>query len=391
MDFLKMAEEIESELIGIRREIHKNPELDFDLFNTRDKIISILKEENIDYTLYAKTGIKAVIYGNGNKTIALRADMDALPINEETGRDFSSVRSGKMHACGHDAHIAVAVGALKILNKIRNELNGNVVFIFEPAEETTSGASIMINEGILESPKVDAVFGLHVNENIEVGKIGYKKGVIMAASNPFSIVIKGKGGHGAHPEDTVDPIVIASQFISCVQTIVSREINPNRGTVVTIGMIQGGTAENIIPDSVNIKGILRSLSNGDREYLKKRLKEILSGITSAGRASYDLKIMESYPCLYNDDEKVENVISAAVSIIGKDNLIELKEPSLGVESFAYFSQKVPSAFYFLGIRNEKKGIIYPTHSSRFDIDEKSLIIGAAIQSKIVYDYLKEDK
>ncbi|MDV3427782.1 MAG: amidohydrolase [Bacillota bacterium] len=389
MDFLKMAKEIEKEIIDIRRDIHKNPELDFDLFKTRDKIISILKEENIEYKIYAKTGIKAVIYGNGDKTVALRTDMDALPINEETGCDFSSNSSGKMHACGHDAHMAIALGALKILNKIKDKLSGNVVFIFEPAEETTGGSKIMINEGVLENPKVDSIFGLHVNENIDSGKIGYKKGVIMAASNPFSIKITGKGGHGAHPEATIDPIVIAGQFISFLQTIVSREINPNSGAVVTIGMIQGGTAENIIPESVNIKGILRSLGNEDREYLKKRLEDILSGVTSAGRGSYELKIYESYPCLYNDDTQVDNVVTAAREIAGADNVIELKEPSLGVESFSYFSQKIPAAFYFLGIRNIEKGIIYPTHNSKFNIDEKALAIGAAVQSKIAYDYLKE--
>lgn len=390
MDFLKMAKEIENEIIDIRRDMHKNPELDFDLFRTRDRIISILKEENIEYAACGNTGIKAVIYGKGHRTIALRTDMDALPINEETGKEYASKYSGRMHACGHDAHMAIALGALKILNKIKDKLSGNVVFIFEPAEETTGGSRLMIKEGVLDNPKVDSVFGLHVSENIDVGKIGYKKGVIMAASNPFTIKITGKGGHGAHPEATIDPIVIASQFITFVQTIVSREINPNKGAVVTIGMIQGGTAENIIPESVTIKGILRSLGNEDREYLKKRLEDILSGITAAGRASYELKIQESYPCLYNDDAQVDNVIKAAKAVIGEDNVKELKEPSLGVESFAYFSQQLPSAFYFLGIRNGDKGIIYPTHNSRFDIDEEALALGAAVQSKIAYDYLKEN-
>jgi len=391
MDFLKMAKEIESELIDIRRDMHKNPELDFQLYKTRDKIINILKEENIEYTSYAETGIKAVIYGNGDKTVALRSDMDALPINEETGKPFSSNEVGKMHACGHDAHMAIALGALKILNRIKDKLPGNVVFIFEPAEETTGGSRIMINEGVLENPRVDSIFGLHVSENIDAGKIGVKKGVVMAASNPFSIKIIGKGGHGAHPEATIDPIVIASQFISFIQTIISREINPNKGAVITVGMIQGGTAENIIPESVHIKGVIRSLANEDREYLKKRLADILDGVTKAGRASYELNIRESYPCLYNSDSNVDRAVSSAAYIIGKDNVIELKEPSLGVESFAYFSQKIPSAFYFLGIRNKEKGIIYPAHNSRFDIDESAIAIGAAIQSKIAYDYLKEDK
>lgn len=391
MEFLKMAKEIETEIINIRRDIHENPELDFNLPKTRDTIIKVLKEEKIKYEIYGKTGIKAVIYGKGNKTIAIRADMDALPINEETGLKFSSKEKNKMHACGHDGHVAIALGALKILNKIKYSLKGNVVFIFEPGEETTGGSKLMIDQGVLDQPKVQAMFGLHVNENIPLGKIGVKKGVIMAASNPFTIKIIGKGGHGAHPEDTVDPIVIASQFISYIQTVVSREINPNKGAVITIGMINGGSAENIIPDSVTIKGILRSLGDRDREYLKDRLKQVLDGVTKAGRATYNITINESYPCLYNQEEKTDMVIKAATSIIGKENVIMLNQPSLGVESFAYFAKKVPSSFYFLGVKNEEKKIIYPAHSSKFNIDEGSLVIGAAIQSKIAYDYFKEEK
>lgn len=391
MEFLDLAKEIENDIIKIRRDIHREPELDFDLFKTREKIIKVLEEEKISYSSFAKTGIKAILYGKGEKTVAIRADMDALPINEESQKEYKSIVDGKMHACGHDAHMAIALGTLKILNKIKEELPGNVVFIFEPAEETTGGSKIMIEEGVLENPKVEAIFGLHVNENIEKGKIGIKKDAIMAASNPFSINIIGKGGHGAHPEDTIDPIYIAALFITSIQGVISREINPNHGALITIGKINGGTAENIIPNSVEIKGIIRSLNFEDRDYLKERLEEVLKGITSTFRGKYEISIYESYPCLINSDKEVDRVIKSGGEVIGKENVIALKEPSMGVESFAYFTKEIPGAFYFLGTRNEEKKINSSTHNSKFDIDEEALVIGAAIQSKIVYDYLKEEK
>ncbi|MFL0247817.1 M20 metallopeptidase family protein [Candidatus Clostridium stratigraminis] len=388
LDFLKKAEELKGELIDLRRYFHTHPELGFEEYETSRKIKAFLLDEGIEFTEVAGTGICAVIKGHGEKTIALRGDMDALPLQDKKGKSYSSKAEGKMHGCGHDAHTTILMGAAKILNSIKDELKGNVKLFFEPAEETVGGARFMIKEGVLENPKVDCVIGLHVHEGIKVGKIGLKKGVVNAASNPFTVKITGKGGHGAHPEDTVDPIVIASNIILALQTVVSREIPPTDPAVITVGSIHGGTAQNIIPEEVTISGIIRTMKSEHREYVKKRLIEICEGIASTLRGKVEIKIEESYPCLYNNDDILKVIKNSAEEIIGGKNIINLENPSMGVESFAYFSMEVPSAFYFLGVRNEDKGIIHPAHGCFFDIDEDALPIGVAIQCKAAYEYLK---
>jgi amidohydrolase len=387
IDFLRRAQEIKEQLTAWRRHFHANPELGFEEYETSKSIKAFLQSEGIEYTEVAGTGICAIIKGSGNKTIGLRADIDALPLEDRKGRDYSSQIKGKMHACGHDAHLTILLGAAKLLNSMKHELKGNVKLFFEPAEETVGGAKFMIKEGVLENPSVDCVIGLHVDENTPVGKVGIKRGVVNAASNPFTIKIKGKGGHGAHPEDTVDPIVIASTVILSLQTIVSREIPPQDPAVVTIGSIHGGTAQNIIPEEVTLSGILRTMRTEHREYVKKRLNEIVQGIVASMRGTCEITIEESYPCLYNNDDILDLVESTAKSIVGEENIRKLESPSMGVESFAYFSMERPSAFYFLGVRNEEKGIVHPAHGSLFDIDEDALPIGVAIQCKAVFDYL----
>ncbi|NEZ46392.1 amidohydrolase [Clostridium niameyense] len=387
IDFLKLSQGIKQELIDLRRDFHENPELDYDLFRTSGKIKEFLRNEDIEYYETADTGICALIKGNGDKTIAIRADMDALPLEEKNGCSYSSRIQGRMHACGHDAHTAILMGTAKILNSIKDKLNGNVKLLFEPAEETTGGARIMIKQGVLENPRVDAVIGLHVEEKINTGKIGLRKGVVNAASNPFTIKIKGKGAHGARPNNSVDPIIIASNIILALQTIISRELPPQDPKVLTIGSIHGGTAQNIIPEEVTISGIIRVMKTEHREYVKKRLCEIVEGFCTSLRGQCEIDIEESYPCLYNDDEMLEKFIVSSKNIIGEDNIEILQEPSMGVESFAYFSMERPSVFYYLGCRNEEKGIVHPAHSSLFDIDEDAIPIGVALQSKAAYDFL----
>lgn len=390
MDYLEKAKKLESELINTRRDFHENPELGFELFRTSEKVKAFLKKEGIEYRETAKTGICAIIKGkNTGKTVALRGDMDALPLNDKKACEYSSKVNGKMHACGHDAHTTILMGAAKLLNSMKDELCGNVKLFFEPAEETTGGAQVMISEGVLENPHVDAVIGLHVSEDIECGKIGIKKGVVNAASNPFQITIKGKGAHGAHPDSGVDPIVAACSIVTTLQTIISREISPVHPAVLTVGYIQGGTAENIIPEEVKIGGIIRTMKTEDREFAKKRLNEIVSGIASSMRVSAKINIDESYPCLYNDDIMVSAFENSARELIGNENVISLENPSMGVESFAYFSMARPSVFYYLGSRNESKGIINPAHGSLFDIDENCLYMGAALQCKAAAEMLKQ--
>lgn len=386
-NFLNMANGLKKELIELRRDLHMHPELGYEEHRTSDLIKAFLKKEGIEYKETAGTGICGIIRGKEGKTIALRGDIDALPLEDKKSCDYSSKVKGKMHACGHDAHTTILLGAAKVLNSIKNELNGNVKLFFEPAEETTGGAKVMIREGVLEEPYVDMVLGLHVEENLDVGKIGVKMGVVNAASNPFTIKIKGKGAHGARPHTGVDPVVIASSVVLALQNIISRELPPTDPAVLTIGSIHGGTAQNIIPEEVTISGIIRVMTTEHRAYVKQRLEEIVEGIVHSMRGQCEINIEESYPCLYNDDAAVQQLLSSAEKVIGRDNIKMLQSPSMGVESFAYFSLERPAAFYYLGSRNESKGIVHPAHGSLFDIDEDCLPIGVAVQCQTAFEYL----
>ncbi|MBU3090600.1 amidohydrolase [Clostridium sp. CM028] len=387
VNFLDMAKNIESELIDIRRGFHENPELGFDLFKTSQKVKDFLLKEGIEFYEVAQTGICAIIRGKGEKTIALRADMDALPLQDKKICDYSSKINGKMHACGHDAHTTILLGAAKILNSMKDKIPGNVKLLFEPAEETTGGSPLMIKEGVLENPNVDAIIGLHVEEFLEAGTVGLKRGVAYAASNPFTIKVVGKGGHGASPHMTVDPIVIASNVIISLQNIVSREIPPTDPAVITIGSIHGGTAQNIIPEEVTISGIIRTMKSEHREYIKTRLVQVVEGIVTAMRGECEISIEESYPCLYNNDKLAEMFESKASQVISESNVYKLDQPTMGVESFAYFSMERPALFYFLGSGNKEKGIVNPAHGSLFDIDESCISIGVAMQCTLAYEFL----
>ena len=396
IDYLHEANVIKEELIQIRRDLHEHPELDFDLSRTCSKVTSFLKNEKINYKIVAKTGVCALIKGNNkdrrnyNKTIALRADLDALPIQDKKKCSYKSKEKGKMHACGHDAHCAILLGAAKIINKYKERFSGNVKLFFEPAEETTGGSRLMIKENVLEDPYVDTVVGLHVEETLKTGQISLRKGIGNASSNPFKIIIKGKGGHGAAPQNTIDPIVIAAQIINALQIVISREISPVTKAVISIGSIHSGTASNIIPDNVVITGIIRTLSEEDRKFILDRFKTIIDKITQSLRGEAVLRIEEGYPCLYNNSKVVDMVSNSAKELIGEENVIQKENPSLGVESFAYFAGIRPSTFYYLGTGNKQKKTDYPAHGSLFDIDEDAIVIGAALQSKIAIDYLTSD-
>lgn len=389
IDFIKEALDIKEELISIRRDIHQNPELGFEEYRTSKVIKDFLTKENIPFYSVANTGVCAEIVGEGRgkKVIALRADMDALPIEEDPEYAYKSKIKGKMHACGHDAHTAILLGAAKILNRNKKEFAGIVKLLFEPGEETTGGAPIMINEGVLKEPYVERIVGLHVSEDLDCGKIGVKLDMVNAASNPFTIRIKGRGGHGAHPDKTVDPIVAASSVVMSIQTIASREVAPVNPVVITVGSIRGGTAPNVIPDEVTLSGIIRTITSDDRAYVVKRLEEIVSGVCEALRAEGRVVVEEGYPCLYNDEEMVKRVKKIGKKIIGERNVLDQKNPSMGVESFAYFAQERPSVFYYLGTRNKSKGAYKSAHSSGFKIDEEAIPIGVAMQCAIAFDYL----
>ena len=385
------ANDIKDELIEIRRTLHQYPELGFEETNTSKFIKDFLAKEGIEFKEFAGTGVCGIIKGTkegeNNRVIGLRADIDGLPMQDKKSCSYASKVSGKMHACGHDGHTTILLGVAKLLNKNKDKFNVIVKLIFEPAEETTGGARVMIEEGVLTNPTVDVMCGLHVEETLDVGMIMVRRGTVNAASNPFNITIKGSGGHGAYPDTAVDPIVMASHVVTSLQGIVSREIKPVNPAVVTIGSIHGGTAQNIIPNEVKLGGIIRTMTNEDREFAKVRLKEIVNGVCTTFRGSAEIEIEESYPCLYNDDNMVKILEDSAKNIIGAENVKLQKNPKLGVESFAYFANEVPSVFYFLGIRNEEKGIIHPAHNSLFDIDEDALPIGVAIQCEVAINYL----
>ncbi|MFZ5752686.1 MAG: M20 metallopeptidase family protein, partial [Bacillota bacterium] len=325
------------------------------------------------------------------KTIALRADMDGLAIKEETGLPFAST-NGNMHACGHDAHTAMLLGAAKILNAHRDQLKGNVKLIFQPGEEGPGGAKPMIDDGVLENPKVEAVLGLHIGtifKEIGTGQIGVSYGNLMACLDQFSIKIKGKGCHGAMPDTGVDPIVITGQVLSALQTIVSREVKPVNPAVVTIGKIHGGRAYNIIPDEVELEGTVRSIKQDEREKIARRLEEIVASITRGMRGDYEFNYIFGYPPLVNDGQFTKSFVETAQKIVGEKDIIEIPYPTMGGEDMAFFLERVPGTFFFLGGGNEAKNIVYPHHNAKFDVDEDVFWRGTALLAQGAIDWLEK--
>ena len=391
MDLKNEVISIKDEIIKLRRNFHMNPELGFEEYETSKFIKEYLDKEGISYESYAKTGVCGIIRGDleekKDRVIGLRSDIDALPIEENNKCEYISTVKGKMHACGHDGHAAILLGVAKILNRNRELFGGTIKLIFEPAEETIGGARYMIEEGVLTDPNVDIMCGLHLDENINCGQVEVKFGAANAASNPFKVEVMGVGGHGAYPSSAIDPIVISSNIINALQNIVSREVNPLNSAVITVGSIHGGTGANIIPEKVTLTGIIRTLNSEDRQLVTRRVDEIAKGIGLTLRGKVKIEIEESYPVLINDKNSVNKLRNAAIKVIGEENVLEQEYPHMGVESFAYFANEIPSVFYFLGCRNEEKGIIHPAHSSLFDIDEDALMIGVAIQCQMVLDYL----
>lgn len=366
--------------VGLRQDFHRWPELGNEEFRTAERILEELNGLGIDAERLLPTGIVGTLKKTqGRKTIALRADMDALPMQETISLPFSSERKGIMHACGHDVHMAVLLGTARVLSKIKDEINGNIKFIFQPAEETTGGARRMIKLGCLE-PKTDYVLGLHVKPDLPAGTIGVKYGKVHASSDMFHIAIIGKHSHGAYPELGIDSVVAASQLVTGIQSIVARNISPLNSAVITIGSIHGGTAVNLIADSVVLEGTIRSLDHSSRELLRIRLKEMAQATAKAFGAKAFVKFRKGYPVLINDNLVVDAVKEVAICETAVEKVVDLKEPTMGVEDFAYFLEKVPGAFFFLGSGykgRDNEGI----HSGGFEVDEKC--IGVGIQMEVM--------
>jgi len=391
MDVGKMALELKDRLIEMRRYLHTIPETAFQEVETSKFIAKTLSElDGVEVkTGIAKTGVVGLLKGNGSKTIALRADMDALPVTEKNDVQYKSQHKGKMHACGHDGHMSILLGTAMILSRMRDELKGNVKFIFQPSEESLpGGAKQMIEEGVLENPKVDAILGLHSDPTIKTGRVGYKPGELMAFTSEFTILLHGKGGHAAEPHRSVDPIVMASDVIQEIQKIPSRWIGPLQPVVVTIGAIHGGTTFNIIPDEVELKGTVRLLNMHLVDLTEKKIHDIVKQITKLYGGSFDFDFVRGYPVLKNDKKFTLFASKVISELLGEKNAIELEKPLMGGEDFAYYLQKVPGTFLRLGTGNEQKNTTFPWHHSKFNIDEDALPIGVSVFVQCAIDFFK---
>lgn len=384
----RMSYDLKPELVDIRRKFHMNPELGEKEFETRNSIESYLRSMEIPFQRLAGTAVVGLIEGKkGGVTVAMRADMDALPINEENAFPFKSRNAGIMHACGHDAHMAVQLGAAKILNSLKSEFRGNIKLLFQPAEEADGGAKRMVREGCMENPHVDYCIGLHVQPYLSAGKIEIKYGILNAACDRLVITVKGKGAHGAYPDLGTDAIVIAANIITALQSVVSRNVSPLDGAVLTIGKITGGVKENIIADSVRMDATLRTIDPGTREFVLKRIKDIITGLSSVMGGSAEVEIVRGYDALINDDGIVDVIKAAGEAAIGKEN-VEIKEkPSLGADDFSFFNEECRGAYYHLGCAYPSDKVMSRLHSSTFNLNEDCLPLGAFLESSIALKLL----
>ncbi len=361
-------------VVELRRRIHRHPELGFEEHETAALVERELDALGIEHRRLAKTGVVGIIRGSRPGAVAaMRADMDALPIGERTELPYASEAKGKMHACGHDAHTAMLLGAAHVLAAMRQTLCGTVVLVFQPAEEGPGGAEAMIAEGVLEKPTVDAVAMLHVDARIETGTIGITPGPINASADEMFITIRGKGGHGAYPHTALDPIPSAAAVVLALQNIASREIDPLKSVVVTIGTIAGGYRTNVIADEVKLTGTLRAFDPEIRDALDGRVRRVVAGIAAAYNVDAEVCIARGYPPVVNDCSLVE---ALRAYVRAHTNLrVEAMPPTMGAEDFAYFALTVPSVQVRLGVRNEEVGAVHPLHSALFRIDENALRVG----------------
>lgn len=378
----QLSEQFHSEIISVREHIHKNPELSFQEFKTADFIEEKLKSFGLEPKRMAKTGLVALIEGKNpsKKTVALRADIDALPITEENDKPYKSQNIGIMHACGHDVHTACLLGATKILLELKEEFEGTVKLIFQLGEETTpGGASLMIKEGVLESPKVNSIIGQHVMPFIDAGKVGFKKGMYMASADEIYIKVFGKGGHGAMPDINIDPVVITAHIITALQQIVSRVANPKIPSVLSFGKVQANGATNVIPNEVYLEGTFRTLNEEWREKAHQKMKKMAEGIAESMGGSCDFNIVIGYPFLINNEQLTEILQNAAKDYLGEENVEDL-DIWMAAEDFSYYTHHADACFYRLGVRNEETGITSSVHTPTFDIDPLALKTGMGLMA-----------
>ena len=383
---LKALVEAEKDwIIGLRRKLHCIPEDGFKEFKTQKLIIDTLEEIGIPYTT-DRTWVIGMIEGQQpGETVALRADMDALPITEPEGCSFRSEHEGMMHACGHDAHVAMALGAAKVLYSLRNELQGKVKLLFQPAEETVGGAEPMVQAGAMENPHVDRVYGIHVMPNLPVGTIETRTGTLNASTDTVKITVRGKAGHGAYPDLGVDAIVCAAQVVTALQSVVARNVSPLQSAVLTIGVIEGGTAQNIICDEVRMRGTLRTANAELRAMIKERITTIATNVAIGMGCAADVEIIPGYAALVNDAHEAARVKRVAARLFGEEHVVEKAAPSMGGEDFSFFSDCAPGAFYHVGCVAPEWMPAPPLHSKDFRIDENCLTIGTLMHVALALD------
>jgi amidohydrolase len=378
-----LARNFHPEIVACRRHIHKHPELSFHEFETQKFVEEKLREYGVtNVQRMAGTGVVALLEGKNanNKVVALRADMDALPITETNAAEYKSSREGVMHACGHDVHTASLLGAVRILNALKEEFTGSVKFIFQPGEEKLpGGASLMIREGVLKNPAPASVIGQHVMPQIKAGKVGFRNGLYMASTDEIYVTVHGKGGHGAMPHLVIDPVLIASNMVVALQQIVSRRAKPSVPSVLSFGKFIANGATNVIPDAVYLEGTFRTLNEAWRDEAHTLMKHLAVTLAESMGGTCDFEIRRGYPFLVNDDAVTGRARSAAAEYLGEENIEEL-EIWMAAEDFAFYSQQAPSCFYRLGVRNEAKGIVSSVHTSTFDIDESALEIGMGLMA-----------
>jgi len=377
----QLAQKHSKQIVEIRHYLHQNPELSFEEYNTQKYVLQQLHNMGIaDVTPLANTGLVALIKGKNpdSKTIALRGDMDALPIEEQNDVPYKSVNTGVMHACGHDVHTSCLLGAAQILNELKTEFEGTIKLVFQPGEEKLpGGANLMIKEGVLNNPDVQSMIGQHVMPLLPVGTVGFRSGLYMASTDEIYVTVKGKGGHGAMPHLNIDPVLIAAHIITSLQQLVSRMANPSIPCVLSFGKVIANGATNVIPNEVKMEGTFRTMDEKWRAEAHQKMKKLAEGLAESMGGSCDFDIHHGYPFLKNNPEVTARAKQAAIAYLGEDKVVDL-DIWMAAEDFAFFSQEVPATFYRLGVRNEAKGITSSVHTPTFNIDEEALEIGAGL-------------
>jgi amidohydrolase len=377
----RIADSRTQELVALRRQLHQHPELAFEEHETAKAVAGFLSRLGVKYKSgVGKTGIVALIEGaKPGPTIGIRADMDALPIHEETGLPFASKLPGKMHACGHDVHTVIALGVAAALTELRSELAGRVKLIFQPAEETLSGAQAMIADGVLEDPKMDMILGYHNWPQVQAGTVGYHPEAVMASADAFDLTIKGRTGHGAHPHLAIDALIAGAYFVTQLQSIVSREVAPLSAAVVTIGEFKSGTARNVIAPSAVLKGSVRTLEPTLSAAIEAAVRRMLEGMKTGMRIDYELDWKKMAPMLRQHKATLDRVLVAAREALGADKVIEMPQPSMGSEDFAWFAEKVPAAHLRIGSKID--GLDTTIHRSNYDCNDLAIPVGVRVVTR----------